>query len=74
VNRERDQFDQIRLDAPHVLRRNGERLALLEKRLSEVFESARNHKPRVGQVEALRYRAGKLSASATTISPGPTGR
>jgi hypothetical protein len=43
-----------------VARRNRERFALFEQRLSEVFESTCDHQTRVRQVEALRHGAGKV--------------
>ena len=43
-----------------VVRRNRERLPLFKQCLSEVFESACDHKASVGQIEALRNRTGKI--------------
>ena len=54
MNRERHQFNEISIRVVRVLRGRRQRLALFEQRLSQIFKSARNHEPRVGQIEALR--------------------
>jgi len=71
---ERNNFDKIRVFPRRRFNRKRQRLALLKEYLRKVLHGAGNHKVRFGQIEALRHRTGKFSASATTISPAVFGR
>ena len=60
MHRQRDEFDEVRVDVVTFLRPRGQRLALLQKQLREVFECARDHQPCVLELEALRYCPRKI--------------
>lgn len=60
MNRQRHEFDPVRLWAPAHLPTAPEGLALFQKQLRKVLKGTGNHQTRVGKIEALSYSTWKI--------------
>jgi hypothetical protein len=60
VHRQRYEFDQVSIGRRCVGVGDGQRLAFLQQHLRKLFLGARDHQPRVGQIESLRDGSRKI--------------
>lgn len=74
MNRQRDRFDQIRVQSHRFRMGHGRRLARFEYCFREIFHRAGDHQPGIGEIETLAQGPRKIERFRKTISPGTRGR